>query len=108
MHMANVSLALNFTNRIPVDPFWIDIKHWLPMLSKLPTAKAHVPWLLSDEEKAAVGLTDEVYPSRPLVEQDSWKPHYNRKDGERSKVSSGSYEISEPHLINRTDAWQRQ
>lgn len=67
-----------------------DIKHWLPQLGKLPTSRAHVPWLVPEEEHQKYGLSDKLYPCTPLVEQDSWKPHYQRKDGERSKVRTNS------------------
>ncbi|GAA94967.1 uncharacterized protein L969DRAFT_53007 [Mixia osmundae IAM 14324] len=61
------------------------IKHWLPALSKLSASSVHTPWLLSDDERKQFDLTEKLYPSRPVLEQQSWKSHYDRREGQRSK-----------------------
>jgi len=68
------------------------IKHWLPQLNKVPSSRVHTPWLLSAEERTQFGLDENKYPSKPVIEQPSWKSHYNRKEGQRSKGNGNKNE----------------
>lgn len=70
----------------------IDVKHWLPQLGKVPAAYIHLPWLLNDGDRASFGLKKSDYPTQPIIEQDTWKPHYVRRDGDRSKMAGNPAE----------------
>ncbi|CAH7688089.1 DNA photolyase, FAD-binding/Cryptochrome [Phakopsora pachyrhizi] len=57
------------------------VKHWIPELKNAPIKKIHTPWLLNQQEQEQ--LVKEAgfgeYPRRPILEQQMWKKHYNRK-----------------------------
>lgn len=69
------------------------------MLRSLPVDYVHTPWLLSDDErwqfgvkpsKSDVSLVD--YPSRPMIELETWAKHYDRRDGSGSKMRGNPQE----------------
>ncbi|GAA5832545.1 hypothetical protein JCM3766R1_003118 [Sporobolomyces carnicolor] len=56
------------------------VKTWLPELARVPSEHVHAPWTLSDGEFDKY-IDQGAYPRRPVMEQQSWKPHYHRKKG---------------------------
>lgn len=75
------------------------VKTWLPALRGLPVDFIHTPWLLDPEEKRRYGLktseetvTMDSYPGRPLTEDESWKKHYERKEGVGSRMHGNPQE----------------
>jgi len=64
------------------------VRHWIPELKNVPTIKVHNPWLLTSEEREKYGVHD--YPQQPVVEQSSWKSHYNRSSKESNHGGSDS------------------
>ncbi|KAM0793720.1 hypothetical protein ACM66B_001144 [Microbotryomycetes sp. NB124-2] len=70
------------------DPQGQYIKTWIPELRNVPSSRIQCPWTLSrqDFQEFVIGnqLNDkeghkEPYPSKPVIEQGNWKPHYVKK-----------------------------
>ncbi|GAA5922791.1 uncharacterized protein JCM15063_003426 [Sporobolomyces koalae] len=55
-------------------------KTWLPQLSKVPAENIHAPWTMSKADWDKY-IDDGAYPNKPVMEQQSWRPHYHRKKG---------------------------
>jgi hypothetical protein len=62
------------------------------MLSRIPAARVHVPWLLTNEDRIKYSLRESTYPFKPLVEQEAWKKHYQRQLHERTKLKGNNAE----------------
>ncbi|GAA6002635.1 hypothetical protein JCM10207_007604 [Rhodosporidiobolus poonsookiae] len=60
------------------DPYGDYIRCWLPQLAGVPNSRIQCPWSLSPSDFAKY-IPEGSYPSRPVIEQDSWKPHYTKK-----------------------------
>ncbi|GAA5855071.1 hypothetical protein JCM8547_002369 [Rhodosporidiobolus lusitaniae] len=69
------------------DPFGDYVRLWLPQLSSVPTSKIQCPWTLPscDFDKY---IKPGSYPSRPTIEQASWKPHYTKKGPNKHGVAN--------------------
>lgn len=75
------------------------VKTWIPALRSLHPDYVHTPWLLDDEERRRYGLkttdmhvTLVAYPECPMLELDSWRKHYERKEGVGSKMRGNPQE----------------
>ncbi|KAG0148848.1 hypothetical protein CROQUDRAFT_654464 [Cronartium quercuum f. sp. fusiforme G11] len=64
------------------DPQGDYVRTWLPELTRVPAKKLHTPWLLNskewDEKVGPSQIRPEGYPHHPVLEQQTWKKHYNR------------------------------
>jgi len=56
------------------------VKTWLPQLAKVPAEQIHAPWTMSSQDFEKY-IEKGSYPDKPVMEQQSWKPHYHRKKG---------------------------
>ncbi|GAA5970557.1 hypothetical protein JCM3765_000806 [Sporobolomyces pararoseus] len=56
------------------------VKRWLPQLAKVPAEQIHAPWTMSSQDFDKY-IEKGSYPNKPVMEQQSWKPHYHRKKG---------------------------
>ncbi|GAA6058499.1 hypothetical protein JCM10212_006938 [Sporobolomyces blumeae] len=56
------------------------VRTWLPQLEKVPSEYIHAPWAMPTSEKGKY-YDEKDYPTKPVIEQSSWKPHYHRKKG---------------------------
>ncbi|KAA1065019.1 hypothetical protein PGT21_021740 [Puccinia graminis f. sp. tritici] len=67
------------------------VKHWIPALKNFPTNRIQSPWLMNSQEwdqhlgsstkedkENKTGQKDD-YPRRPILEQQAWKKHYQRR-----------------------------
>ncbi|KAA1084942.1 hypothetical protein PGT21_000555 [Puccinia graminis f. sp. tritici] len=67
------------------------VKHWIPDLKNFPTNRIQSPWLMNSQEwdqhlrsstkedkENKTGQKDD-YPRRPILEQQTWKKHYQRR-----------------------------
>ncbi|EFP82211.1 uncharacterized protein PGTG_07608 [Puccinia graminis f. sp. tritici CRL 75-36-700-3] len=67
------------------------VKHWIPDLKSFPTNRIQSPWLMNSQEwdkhlgsstkedkENKTGQKDD-YPRRPILEQQAWKKHYQRR-----------------------------
>ncbi|MBW0493699.1 hypothetical protein O181_033414 [Austropuccinia psidii MF-1] len=63
------------------DPQGNYVKCWLPALEHFPVQKVHTPWILShdEQEKLMSKGSHKSYPRKPILEQQSWKKHYQRR-----------------------------
>jgi deoxyribodipyrimidine photo-lyase len=75
------------------------VKMWIPALRNLHPDYVHTPWLLDEEERRRYGLkttkmdvTLVGYPERPMLELESWKKHYERREGVGSKMRGNPQE----------------
>ncbi|OAV99518.1 hypothetical protein PTTG_08408 [Puccinia triticina 1-1 BBBD Race 1] len=66
------------------------VKHWIPELKNFPANRIHSPWLMNSQEwdKYLAGPhkgdthekgAGQEYPRRPILEQQAWKKHYQRR-----------------------------
>ncbi|KNF04081.1 hypothetical protein PSTG_02786 [Puccinia striiformis f. sp. tritici PST-78] len=67
------------------------VKQWIPELKNFPTNRIHSPWLMNGQEwdKHLTGPSkgdnpdhkhiQKDYPRRPILEQQAWKKHYQRR-----------------------------
>ncbi|PLW39067.1 hypothetical protein PCASD_08950 [Puccinia coronata f. sp. avenae] len=66
------------------------VKMWIPALKRFPANRIHSPWLMNSHEwdKCLAGPTKQAtddknaekdYPRRPILEQQAWKKHYQRR-----------------------------
>ena len=54
------------------------VKTWIPELEKIPQAKTHVPWTVTDKEMQKIGFSlDKDYP-RPMVMAPEWGRHTHK------------------------------
>lgn len=63
------------------------IKTWLPALKSLPANEAHHPWTLQAND-----ITEQLsihYPSKPVIENPSWKIHYTQNSSRRGGKRGG-------------------
>lgn len=84
------------------------VKTWLPALRNLHPDYVHTPWLLDAEERRSYGLkttqmdvTIDSYPERPIIEDESWQKHYNRKEGVGSKMYGNPQEKVKDGKVKR-------
>ncbi|GAA6012570.1 hypothetical protein JCM11491_005437 [Sporobolomyces phaffii] len=56
------------------------VKTWLPQLARVPAEQIHAPWTMPKAEFDKY-IERGTYPDKPVMEQQSWKPHYHRKKG---------------------------
>lgn len=84
------------------------VKLWIPALRSLPTDFVHTPWLLDPEERRRFGLkttdmdvTIDAYPMRPILEHETWKKHYERKEGVGSKMYGNPQEKVKDGKVKR-------
>lgn len=77
------------------DPQGDYIRAWLPQLAKVPTQRIQCPWTMqpSDRSKA---IPADSYPARPVLEQSTWKSHYNRKGPNKHGVPNRSERVRNP------------
>jgi deoxyribodipyrimidine photo-lyase len=69
------------------------VKLWIPALRNLHADFCQTPWLLDAEERRSYGLKTtqmdiawDAYPAAPMIESDTWRKHYERKEGVGSKM----------------------
>ncbi|KDN44892.1 cryptochrome [Tilletiaria anomala UBC 951] len=81
------------------DSYGEYVMTWIPALRNMHPAYVHTPWLLDPEERRRYGLkTTEMdvtavgYPACPMLEIESWKKHYERKEGVGSKMRGNPQE----------------
>ncbi|UZJ56859.1 hypothetical protein CBS101457_006179 [Exobasidium rhododendri] len=84
------------------------VKLWIPALRNLHPDYIHTPWLLDAEERRSYGLksslidvTMDAYPEKPMLELESWRKHYNRKDGAGSKMYGNPQEKVKDGKVKR-------
>lgn len=88
----------------PISSEAVDVRLWIPELQKVPTVSVHNPceldelWTSTLCSLGHVGVLPEAeleklgasaYPSKPVVEQKSWKSHYERKEAGSSHEKGG-------------------
>jgi deoxyribodipyrimidine photo-lyase len=84
------------------------VKTWIPALRNLHPDYVHTPWLLDVEERRSYGLKTTVmdvtidgYPEQPIFEAESWRKHYNRKEGVGSKMYGNPQEKVKDGRVKR-------
>lgn len=58
------------------------VKCWIPILKNVPSHQVHTPWTLNQQEwenHCTKSKQGQEYPRRPVLEQQSWKKHYQRR-----------------------------
>ncbi|GAA5888760.1 hypothetical protein JCM6882_002841 [Rhodosporidiobolus microsporus] len=69
------------------DPFGEYVRCWLPQLSSIPNSRIQCPWTLSPSEFSKLVPADS-YPTKPVIEQETWRPHYARKGPSKHGVAN--------------------
>ncbi|GAA6038629.1 hypothetical protein JCM8097_009455 [Rhodosporidiobolus ruineniae] len=69
------------------DPYGDYVRTWLPQLSGVPTSKIQCPWTLPAADFARF-IPSGKYPTTPVIEQVSWKPHYTKKGPSKHGVTN--------------------
>ncbi|CEH16977.1 deoxyribodipyrimidine photolyase [Ceraceosorus bombacis] len=84
------------------------VKLWLPALRNLHPDFVHTPWLLNEDEKRSYGLKSTImdisydsYPGQPMVEEETWRKHYERKEGVGSKMFGNPQEKVKDGKVKR-------
>ncbi|MCO5584917.1 hypothetical protein L7F22_038849 [Adiantum nelumboides] len=84
------------------------VKMWIPALRNLPVDILHTPWLMDADERRRYGLkttvmdvTMDAYPLEPIIESESWRKHYDRKEGVGSKMYGNPQEKVKDGKVKR-------
>lgn len=84
------------------------VKMWIPALRNLPVDILHTPWLMDADERRRYGLktttmdvTMDAYPMKPIIEIESWRKHYDRKEGVGSKMYGNPQEKVKDGKVKR-------
>lgn len=84
------------------------VKMWIPALRNLPADFVHTPWLMEADERRRYGLkttsmdvTMDAYPAQPMIESETWRKHYDRKEGVGSKMFGNPQEKVKDGKVKR-------
>ncbi|GAA5850868.1 hypothetical protein JCM9279_006223 [Rhodotorula babjevae] len=77
------------------DPQGDYIRAWLPQLAKVPTQRIQCPWTMHPSDRAKA-IPADSYPARPVLEQSTWKSHYNRKGPNKHGVPNRNERVRNP------------